>query len=33
MFTEEYGQRKEGNREKGTEKELEVPMRSYKIYE
>ena len=29
----EYGQKKEGNRRKGTEKELEVPLESFRIDE
>ena len=33
MFTEKYGQIKEGNRRKGTEKELEVPLESSRIDE
>ena len=29
----EYGKKKEGNRRKGTEKELEVPLESFRIDE
>jgi hypothetical protein len=33
MFTEKYGQIKEGNRRKDAEKELEVPLESFTIDE
>jgi hypothetical protein len=33
MFTEKYGQIKEGNRGKDKEKELEVPLESFTIDE